>query len=84
MHVAYEQAVEEATQAFLEVMDLRGFGRKGELHDFQTHMLQATEYSFHVMAGGPDEDADRLVPAMISISEEPIRSCILPITKNED
>lgn len=80
MAVPYERAVEEATQAFLKVMDLRGFGRKDDYSDFQRQLMQATEYSFHSLSGGPDTDADTLVAAILRVNEEPIRSCIVHST----
>lgn len=77
MSMSYDQAVSQATKAFLQVMDLHGFAPKGDRADVARHFYQATEYSFHAMTGGPDEHAEQLVEAMLDVSQEPRRSQII-------
>lgn len=77
MSASYDQAVSQATKAFLRVMDLHGFAPKGDRADVVRHFYQATEYSFHAMTGGPDEHCDLLVEAMLNVSQEPRRSRII-------
>lgn len=65
MVVSYEQAVSEATLAFLKVMDIRGYARKDDLSEFQEQMLKNTEYSFYSMAAGPSDQADAQVHSIL-------------------
>ncbi len=62
----YQRAIEEAANAFMKVMTLRGFQVRDYPQNFVAQMAQTTRLAFEVSRQGAHERADALVSDMLS------------------
>ncbi|OYU12465.1 MAG: hypothetical protein CFE38_07345 [Comamonadaceae bacterium PBBC1] len=62
----YQCAVEEAANAFMKVMALRGFNVRDYPQNFVAHMAKSTQLDFEVSRAGPHAHADALVSDVLS------------------
>ena len=62
----YQRAVEEAANAFMKVMALRGFNVRDYPQNFVAHMAQTTRLAFEPSRLGAHTRADALVSDMLS------------------
>lgn len=61
----YQAAVEEAANAFMKVMALRGFAVRDYPQNFVAHMGQQTRLHFEASRAGGHPEADHLVSEFI-------------------
>ena len=61
----YQSAVEEAANAFMKVMALRGFAVRDYPQNFVVHMAQQTRLHFEKNRTGAHSEADALVSEFI-------------------
>lgn len=61
----YQSAVEEAANAFMKVMALRGFAVRDYPQNFVAHMAQQTRLHFEAARAGAHPEADGLVSDFI-------------------
>ena len=61
----YQLAVEEAANAFMKVMALRGFAVRDYPQNFVAHMAQQTRLHFEISRAGVHPEADGLVAEFI-------------------
>lgn len=61
----YQRAVEEAANAFMKVMALRGFNVRDYPQNFVAQMTQQTRLAFEANRAGPHQNADRLVSELL-------------------
>ena len=62
----YQRAVEEAANAFMKVMNLRGFQVRDYPQNFVALMAQTTRLAFEASRQGAHHRADALVSEMLS------------------
>jgi hypothetical protein len=62
----YQCAVEEAANAFMKVMALRGFNVRDYPQNFVAQMAKSTRLDFEVSRAGPHAHADALVSELLS------------------
>ncbi len=62
----YQRAVEEAANAFMKVMSLRGFQVRDYPQNFVAQMAQTTRLAFEVNRQGAHDRADNLVSDMLN------------------
>jgi hypothetical protein len=62
----YQCAVEEAANAFMKVMSLRGFQVRDYPQNFVAQMAQTTRLAFEVSRQGAHDRADALVSDMLN------------------
>ena len=62
----YQRAVEEAANAFMKVMNLRGFQVRDYPQNFVAQMAQTTRLAFESSRQGAHGNADVLVSDMLS------------------
>jgi hypothetical protein len=62
----YQRAVEEAANAFMKVMSLRGFQVRDYPQNFVAQMAQTTRLAFEANRQGAHDRADNLVSDMLS------------------
>ena len=62
----YQRAVEEAANAFMKVMTLRGFQVRDYPQNFVAQMAQTTRLAFEASRQGAHDRADALVSDMLS------------------
>jgi hypothetical protein len=62
----YQRAVEEAANAFMKVMSLRGFQVRDYPQNFVAQMAQTTRLAFEASRQGAHDHADALVSDMLS------------------
>ena len=62
----YQRAVEEAANAFMKVMALRGFQVRDYPQNFVAQMAQTTRLAFEANRQGAHDRADSLVSDMLS------------------
>lgn len=62
----YQRAVEEAANAFMKVMTLRGFSVRDYPQNFVAQMANNTRLAFETDRHGPHTRADALVADMLS------------------
>ena len=67
----YQAAVEEAANAFMKVMALRGFAVRDYPQNFVAHMAQQTRLHFENSRAGAHADADALVPVRLRVADGP-------------
>lgn len=61
----YQAAIEEAANAFMKVMALRGFAVRDYPQNFVAHMAQQTRLHFEANRTGAHPEADNLVSEFI-------------------
>ncbi len=61
----YQRAVEEAANAFMKVMALRGFNVRDYPQNFVAQMAQQTRLTFEVNRQGAHQNANQLVSEML-------------------
>jgi hypothetical protein len=61
----YQRAVEEAANAFMKVMALRGFNVRDYPQNFVAQMAQQTKLAFEANRLGAHQNADRFVSDML-------------------
>jgi hypothetical protein len=61
----YQRAVEEAANAFMKVMALRGFNVRDYPQNFVAQMSQQTKLAFETNRSGAHQNADRLVSELL-------------------
>jgi hypothetical protein len=61
----YQRAVEEAANAFMKVMALRGFSVRDYPQNFVAQMAQQTKLAFEVNRQGAHHNADQCVSDML-------------------
>jgi hypothetical protein len=61
----YQRAVEEAANAFMKVMALRGFNVRDYPQNFVAQMSQQTRLAFETNRAGAHQNADRLVSELL-------------------
>lgn len=61
----YQRAVEEAANAFMKVMALRGFNVRDYPQNFVAHMAQQTRLAFETNRQGAHQNADHLVSELL-------------------
>jgi len=64
----YQHAVEEAANAFMKVMTLRGFQVRDYPQNFVAQMAQTTRLAFEANRQGAHDRADVLVSDMLSVA----------------
>ncbi len=64
----YQRAVEEAANAFMKVMTLRGFQVRDYPQNFVAQMAQTTRLAFEPSRQGAHDRADGLVSDMLSVA----------------
>jgi hypothetical protein len=64
----YQRAVEEAANAFMKVMTLRGFQVRDYPQNFVAQMAQTTRLAFEPSRQGAHDRADVLVSDMLSVA----------------
>jgi hypothetical protein len=62
----YQRAVEEAANAFMKVMTLRGFQVRDYPQNFVAQMAQTTRLAFEASRQGAHDRADALVSEMLN------------------
>ncbi len=62
----YQRAIEEAANAFMKVMTLRGFSVRDYPQNFVAQMASTTRLAFEADRHGPHVRADALVADMLS------------------
>jgi hypothetical protein len=70
----YQHAVEEAANAFMKVMTLRGFQVRDYPQNFVAQMAQTTRLAFEANRQGAHDRADALVSDMLSVPSAPVRA----------
>lgn len=74
---ACQASLEEAANAFMKVMALRGFSVRDYPQNFVAHLTQQTRLHFEAAAAGAHPQADELVSAFLragAASSQPARS----------
>ncbi len=61
----YQRAVEEAANAFMKVMTLRGFNVRDYPQNFVAQMAQQTRLAFEANRAGAHHNADKLVSDLL-------------------
>ena len=61
----YQRAVEEAANAFMKVMALRGFNVRDYPQNFVAQMAQQTRLAFETNRAGAHQNADKLVSDLL-------------------
>lgn len=61
----YQRAVEEAANAFMKVMALRGFNVRDYPQNFVAQMAQQTRLAFETNRAGAHQNADKLVSELL-------------------
>jgi len=61
----YQSAIEEAANAFMKVMALRGFNVRDYPQNFVAQMAQQTKLAFEVNRLGAHQNADKLVSDLL-------------------
>ena len=61
----YQRAVEEAANAFMKVMVLRGFNVRDYPQNFVAQMAQQTKLAFETNRAGAHQNADKLVSELL-------------------
>lgn len=61
----YQRAVEEAANAFMKVMALRGFNVRDYPQNFVAQMAQQTRLAFEINSRGAHRNADSLVSELL-------------------
>ena len=61
----YQRAVEEAANAFMKVMALRGFNVRDYPQNFVAQMAQQTRLAFEINPRGAHRNADSLVSELL-------------------
>jgi hypothetical protein len=61
----YQRAVEEAANAFMKVMALRGFNVRDYPQNFVVQMAQQTRLAFETNRAGAHQNADKLVSDLL-------------------
>lgn len=61
----YQRAVEEAANAFMKVMALRGFSVRDYPQNFVAHMAGQTRLAFETNRAGAHKNADALVSELL-------------------
>lgn len=64
----YQRAVEEAANAFMKVMHLRGFQVRDYPQNFVAQLAQTTRLAFEASRQGAHDRADALVSDMLNAS----------------
>lgn len=64
----YQRAVEEAANAFMKVMALRGFNVRDYPQNFVAQMAQQTRLAFEINRHGAHQNADQLVSELLRTS----------------
>jgi hypothetical protein len=64
----YQSAIEEAANAFMKVMALRGFSVRDYPQNFVAQMAKATRLDFEPSRGGAHANADALVSEVLSVT----------------
>jgi len=77
----YQAAVEEAANAFMKVMALRGFNVRDYPQNFVAHMAQQTRLHFEANRSGAHPEADGLVSEFIRSGQSVPRKA--PATKGK-
>ncbi len=77
----HQAAVEEAANAFMKVMALRGFAVRDYPQNFVAHMAQQTRLHFEKSRSGPHPEADSLVAEFIRSGQSVPRKAHSPKTK---
>ena len=72
----YQAAVEEAANAFMKVMALRGFAVRDYPQNFVAHVAQQTRLHFETSRAGAHPEADALVSEFIRSGQSVPRSRI--------
>ena len=67
----YQRAVEEAANAFMKVMSLRGFSVRDYPHNFVAQMANTTRLAFQADRQGAHVRADALVADMLKAVTRP-------------
>lgn len=70
----YQMAAEEAANAFMKVMALRGFMVRDYPQNFVAHLTQQTQRHFGVNHKGAHPQADQLVAGMLTCDHQQARS----------
>jgi hypothetical protein len=69
----YQRAIEEAANAFMKVMNLRGFQVRDYPQNFVAQMAQTTRLAFETSRQGAHDRADVLVSDMLSVAPVAVR-----------
>ena len=69
----YQAAVEEAANAFMKVMALRGFAVRDYPQNFVAHVAKQTRLHFETSAAGAHPEADSLVSDFIRSGQSVLR-----------
>jgi hypothetical protein len=64
----YQSAIEEAANAFMKVMALRGFSVRDYPQNFVAQMAKYTRLDFEASRGGAHANADALVSEVLSVA----------------
>jgi hypothetical protein len=64
----YQSAIEEAANAFMKVMALRGFSVRDYPQNFVAQMAKTTRLDFEASRGGAHANADALVSEVLSVA----------------
>lgn len=76
----YQCAVEEAANAFMKVMSLRGFQVRDYPQNFVAQMAKSTRLDFEVSRAGPHAHADALVSELLSTA--PLAPKLVAVSKD--
>lgn len=68
----YQRAIEEAANAFMKVMTLRGFSVRDYPQNFVAQMANTTRLAFETDRHGPHARADVLVADMLTTAVRPV------------
>lgn len=68
----YQRAIEEAANAFMKVMTLRGFSVRDYPQNFVAQMASSTRLAFETDRHGPHARADVLVADMLTTAVRPV------------
>lgn len=77
----YQRAVEEAANAFMKVMALRGFNVRDYPQNFVAQMAKTTRFDFEASRNGAHARADDLVSDMLSAAASAPRPAL--VSKNK-
>jgi hypothetical protein len=64
----YQSAIEEAANAFMKVMALRGFSVRDYPQNFVAQMAKVTRFDFEASRGGAHANADAMVCDVLSVA----------------
>jgi hypothetical protein len=76
-NAACQASLEEAANAFMKVMALRGFSVRDYPQNFVAHLTQQTRLHFETAASGPHPQADALVSGFLragAAQVQPVRN----------